>query len=416
MRRVVITGLGLVSPLGTGVEVSWQKLIAGCSGIKNITRFSTDEIEVKVAGEVLEGLNPFEFNIDKYILPKDQKKIDRFIAYGIAAAEQALLDAKLLEFPNLNKERTGVIIGSGIGGLSLIEKNTTILNEQGPRRISPFFIPASLINLVSGHVSIRYGFTGPNDANVTACASGVHSICNAIRTIRCGEADTIIAGGAESSISPIGIGGFAAMKALSLQQNASKASRPWDKRRDGFVMGEGAGVLVLEELEHAKKRQVPIYAEIIGYGVTADAHHITTAHPEGAGAAKAMLLALQMAQLNPTDIHYINAHGTSTILGDIAEIKGVKSIFPNCSNLSISSTKSSTGHLLGAAGSVEAIFSILALRNQIMPPTLNLEDPDDICEGIDLVPLKAREKSLQVVMSNSFGFGGTNATLIMKRV
>lgn len=418
MRRVVVTGIGLVTPLGCGVKTSWDNIIASRSGLGPITACDVSDIPAKVAGQVPRGTEPGQFNADNYIEPKEQKKMDDFIHFGMGAASQAVQDAGIEHLSEEEKLRTGVIIGSGIGGLQAIEETVLMMKEKGPRRVSPFFIPACLINLISGQVSIKFGFKGPNHAVVTACSTGAHAIGDASRLIQYGDADIMVAGGAEATICRIGLAGFAAARALSTSYNDTpeKASRPWDKGRDGFVMGEGAGVVVLEEYEHAKKRGAKIYAEVVGYGLSGDAYHITAPAPEGDGGFRAMKSALAHAKLNPSDVDYINAHGTSTPLGDEIELGAVKRLFGDAAyKLSMSSTKSSIGHLLGAAGAVEAIFSVLAIHNNIAPPTLNLENPSDGCD-IDLVPLKAKERKIDVALSNSFGFGGTNASLVLKRV
>ena len=418
MRRVVVTGLGLVSPLACGVKATWERLLEGKSGLRPITHCDVSDLPARVAGVVPEGESEPDFNVDTWVPRKEQKKMDRFIHYGIAAATQAVQDAGWTPDDPYELERTGVIIGSGIGGLATIEANSILLKEQGPRRISPFFIPASLINLVSGHVSIQYGFRGPNHSVVTACATGAHAIGDASRLIQYGDADVMVAGGAEAAVCRIGVAGFAAARALSTGYNDTpeKASRPWDAGRDGFVMGEGAGVVVLEEYEHAKKRGAKIYAELVGYGLSGDANHITAPHPEGDGGFRAMRNALNSAKLNHEAVDYINAHGTSTPLGDAVELSTVKRLFgDHAYKLSMSSTKSAIGHLLGAAGSVEAIFSTLAIRDQVAPPTLNLDNPSEGCD-IDLVAHQAKKRKIDVVLSNSFGFGGTNASLIFKKV
>jgi 3-oxoacyl-[acyl-carrier-protein] synthase II len=418
MRRVVVTGLGAVTPLAAGVETTWERLLEGKSGLKKITRFENPDIQVKVAGEVPYGSGEGDFNPDNFIEPKDQKRIDRFIHFGIAAATEAVQDAGLENLSDEEKERTGVIIGSGIGGLPNIEETAYLLKEKGPKRISPFFIPSCLINLASGQVSIKYGFKGPNHSVVTACATGTHAIGDATRIIKYGDADIMIAGGAEATICQLGIAGFAALRALSTNFNAepAKASRPWDKDRDGFVMGEGAGILVLEEYEHAKKRGAKIYAEVAGYGMSGDAYHITAPEETGDGGFRAMTAALKDAGLTPGDIDYINAHGTSTPKGDEIEHGAVKRLLGNnAAKVSMSSTKSAIGHLLGAAGAVEAIFSVLSIRDQVCPPTLNLDNPSESCD-MDLVPHKKKERKIDVALSNSFGFGGTNASLIFKKV
>jgi len=415
MRRVVVTGVGLVTPLAGDAKHSWQRLTNNQSGIKSINTFDVSDLPTKIAGLVPQGTEPGQFDANHWMEPKDQRKIDTFILYGLAAACQAIEDSGWIPQDESLRERTGVMIGAGIGGLPRIYETSVILHEQGYRRVSPFFIPASLINLVSGHVSIKYGFTGPNHSVVTACATGAHAIGDAARMIRLGDADVMIAGGAEAAVCRIGIAGFAAARALSTNFNDSpeKASRPWDKDRDGFVMGEGAGILVLEELEHAKKRGAKIYAELVGYGLSGDAYHVTAPHPEGRGGYNAMRNALTSANLNPEQIGYINAHGTATPIGDEIELSAVKRIFMNSlDTISVSSTKSAIGHLLGAAGGVEAIFSIFALREGLLPPTLNLDNPSDNCRDVDLVPHRAKEKKIEYAMSNSFGFGGTNASLV----
>jgi 3-oxoacyl-[acyl-carrier-protein] synthase II len=419
MKRVVVTGIGLVTPLGVGAEAVWKRLIAGESGIRSIQSFDVSDLPSKIAGQVPRGETASgQFNADEWVPPKDQRKMDDFIVYAMAAAEQAVNDARWKPEDTENRERTGVMIGSGIGGLPGITEGAITLHERGPRRLSPFFIPSNLINLASGHVSIRYGFSGPNHAVVTACSTGAHAIGDAARIIMWDDADVMICGGAEAAVCRLGIAGFAAARALSTGFNdePARASRPWDEKRDGFVMGEGAGVVVLEELEHAKKRGAKIYAEVLGYGMSGDAHHITAPAEDGNGAYRAMRNALKRAALTPDKIDYINAHGTSTPLGDEIELSAVKRVFgDHAYKLSMSSTKSSIGHLLGAAGSVEAIFSILAMRDSVVPPTLNLENPSPGCD-IDLVPLRARERKVRYALSNSFGFGGTNASLIFGQV
>ncbi len=421
-RRIVITGIGAVTPLASTIEASWKKLINGQSGVGKISIFDATESSCKIAGEVIMAAagedNSDTFNIDKYIEVKEQRKMDRFIHFAVAAAEQAIADSGYKAETEEQKYRTGVMIGSGIGGLPMIEKTVIHMKEKGIRKISPFFIPASLINLASGHVSIKHGYMGPNHATVTACASGSHAIGDSARLIEYGDVDVMICGGAESAICEVGIGGFAAMRALStnFNDNPTAGSRPWDKDRDGFVMGEGSGVLVLEEYEHAKKRGAKMYAEVIGYGLSGDAYHVTAPEASGRGAVRAMQLALQHAKINVDQIDYINAHGTSTPLGDEIEVGAIKKVFgEHAYKLSMSSTKSSTGHLLGAAGSVEAIFSALAIRDNVAPPTLNLDNPSDSCD-IDLVAKIAKNRKIDIVMSNSFGFGGTNACVILKRI
>lgn len=418
MRRVVITGLGLLTPLGRGVELNWERLIKGENGFRKIDRFDVSDLAAQVAAMLPLGTNPGEFDPDSVAPAKERRRMDDFIVYALSAAQDAVEDSGWMPDDEEDRARTGVMIGSGIGGLSAISECGSVLDKSGPRRVSPFFIPSSLINLASGHVSIKYGFTGPNHSAVTACATGAHAIGDAARLIMFGDCDVMVAGGAKSAICRLGIAGFASAKALSTGYNdsPSEASRPWDKGRDGFVMGEGAGVVVLEEYEHAKARGAKIYAEVKGYGLSGDAYHITAPHPEGRGAKRAMTMALKNAGLNVDQIDYINAHGTSTPLGDEIEAGAVKTIFgDHAYKLSMSSTKSAIGHLLGAAGAVEAIYSVLALRDQVVPPTLNLEDPSEGCD-IDLVPLKAKERKVEAVQSNSFGFGGTNASLIMTKV
>jgi 3-oxoacyl-[acyl-carrier-protein] synthase II len=415
MRRVVVTGIGLVTPLGVGAEHVWQRLLAGRSGIGAIQRFDVADLPSKIAGQVPCGETANgDFNADDWIPPKEQRKMDEFIVFALGAAVQAVKDSGWEPQDEDGRERTGVMIGSGIGGLPGISEGSVTLHERGPRRISPFFIPSNLINLASGHVSIRFRFSGPNHAVVTACSSGAHAIGDAARLIQWEDADVMVCGGTEAAICRIGIAGFAAARALSTGFNdqPQRASRPWDKARDGFVMGEGAGIVVLEELDHARRRGAKIYAEILGYGMSGDAHHITAPAEDGNGAFRAMRNALKRAGLGPDSIDYINAHGTSTPLGDEIELNAVKRVFgDHAYKLAMSSTKSAIGHLLGAAGAVEAIFSILAIRDGIVPPTLNLENPSEGCD-IDLVPFAAKERRVRYALSNSFGFGGTNASLI----
>jgi len=418
-RRIVITGLGLVSPLGVGVAHNWQCLINGDSGLGRITVFDPSDMTCQVAGQVPRGDMPGGLVLDRYIEPKEQKKMDIFIHYAIAAAHEAVKDSGYVPANDEARERTGVMIGSGIGGLNEIYDTSIVLHEKGPRRVSPFFIPRSLINLASGQVSIIHGYRGPNHAVVTACATGAHAIGDAARLIMLGDADVMVAGGAEAAVCRIGIAGFCALRALSTKFNdtPTKASRPYDKDRDGFVMGEGAGIVMLEEYEHAKKRGAKIYAELAGYGLSGDAYHMTAPAEDGSGGYRAMKMALKHAGMAPDRIDYINAHGTSTPVGDEIEVKSVKRILgPAAAKVLMSSTKSAIGHLLGAAGAVEAIYSILAMRDGIAPPTLNLDNPSEGCDGIDLVPHKAKQKKIDVALSNSFGFGGTNACLIFKRV
>ena len=415
MRRVVVTGMGLLTPLGYGVDVNWKRLLEGRSGIGRIDRFPVDDLAAQIAGLIPMGTGEGEFDPEAVVPAKERRRMDNFILYAIAAAVEAVKDAGWTPDDEAERERTGVMIGSGIGGLAMIQEWAGVLEKSGPRRITPFFIPSSLINLASGHVSMRYGFTGPNHAVVTACATGAHAIGDAARLIMFGDADVMVAGGAEAAICRLGIAGFASAKALATAYNdrPQEASRPWDVDHDGFVMGEGAGIVVLEELEHAKARGAKIYAEVKGYGMSGDAYHITAPHPEGRGAILAMKAALRNSGLSPSDIDYINAHGTSTPAGDAIECHAVKTVFgDHAYELSMSSTKSAVGHLLGAAGAVEAIYSILALRDQIVPPTLNLHRPAEGCD-IDLVPLVAKKRRVRAVQSNSFGFGGTNASLIL---
>jgi 3-oxoacyl-[acyl-carrier-protein] synthase II len=408
-RRVVITGMGLVIPIGIGVETAWKNVCEGKSGIGPLTRFDTNGFETKIAGEVK------NFNPELYIDKKEIKKMDLFIQYSLAATKEALEDAQLTITAE-NSERTGVIVGTGLGGLPSIERYHKILLEKGPSRISPFFIPMLIANLASGHIAIQFGAKGPNTCIVTACATGGHCIGDAFRAIVYGDAEAMIAGGTEANITPLTIGGFNAMKALSTRNDEpEKACRPFEKNRDGFVVAEGAGILILEELQFALKRKAKIYGELIGYGYTGDAYHITAPSPDGDGAVRCMKMAIRDSGLKPEDVDYINAHGTSTSLNDFTETLAIKAVFGNhAKEVPISATKSMTGHLLGAAGSTEAIFTILAIRDGIMPPTINYEEPDPQCD-LDYVPNVARRKPIKVAMSNAFGFGGTNATLIFKK-
>lgn len=427
MRRVVVTGLGMVSPLASGVEATWRRILACESGANRIEKFDTTDYPCKIGAEVPRtngyaggaAIGADAFNPDDFITPKEQRRIEDFIVFGISAAQMAVDDCGLKFETEEEQERAGVLIGSGIGGLDGIAKQTLVLHEQGVRRVSPFFITSSLINLVSGQVSIRHNLKGPNHAVVTACASGAHAIGDAARMISLDDADVMVAGGAESAICPIGYAGFCATKALTthFNDNPAAASRPYDKDRDGFLMGEGAGVVVLEEFEKAKARGAKIYAEIIGYGLSGDAYHITAPAVDGSGGFRAMKMALARAGLKPTDIDYVNAHGTSTPLGDEIELRAVERLFggEGAERLVMSSTKSSIGHLLGAAGAVEAIFSILAIRDGICPPTLNLDNPS-VETRINLAPKAPVKKTVNVVLSNSFGFGGTNASLVVRRV
>jgi 3-oxoacyl-[acyl-carrier-protein] synthase II len=418
MRRVVVTGLGLVTPLGADVETTWSNLIAGESGIGPITRFDVSDQKAKIAGEVKPADHPWGFDPAKRVDHKVQRQVDLFIVYAIDAAGQAIEDAGLENMSDELKERAGVSIGSGIGGLPGIESESLVLAEKGPGRVSPHFVHGRLINLTSGQVSIKYGLMGPNHSVVTACSTGAHSIGDAARMIKDDDADIMLAGGSEATISPIGIAGFAQAKALNMSMNddPKRASRPYDKGRDGFVMGEGAGVMVLEEYEHAKARGAKIYAEVVGYGLSGDAYHVTAPHPEGRGAELAMRMALKKAHMGPGDIDYVNAHGTST-MADTIELAAVKRVLgDDLQGASMSSTKSAIGHLLGGAGAVEAIFCVLAIRDQVVPPTLNLDDPDEGTEGVDLVPHVAKKREVEAALSNSFGFGGTNASVIFKKV
>lgn len=416
-RRVVVTGIGLVTPLGLGIENNWNKIINSKSGLSKIERFDTSHLPCKIAGEIKHGEGEGFFNPLDYLSGKDLKKMDYFIVYGMIAAIAAVEDSGWMPTNQEDLDMTGVMIGSGIGGLPGIEETSIILNNQPEKKTSPFFIPSSLINLVSGNLSIKYGFSGPNHSVVTACSTGAHAIGDAARLIQFGDANVMVAGGTEGAVCNSGLSGFAAAKALSTNFNDTPelGSRPWDKDRDGFVMGEGSGIVVLEELEHAQKRGAKIYGEIVGYGLTGDGYHITAPHPEGRGGFRAMQMALKRANLNLDQVNYVNAHGTSTPMGDEIELHAVQRLFGDHSKkMFMSSTKSSIGHLLGAAGSVEAIFSLLAIRDNIAPPTLNLENPP---EGvlIDLVAKKAKQTKIDIALSNSFGFGGTNASLIFKR-
>jgi len=419
MRRVVVTGLGMLSPLACGVEATWSRLLAGKSGANKIRYFDASHLPCQIACEIpLGDGTDGSYNADEWMAPKDQRKVDRFIVYAMCAAEQAVTDAGWKPEDEAERLRTGVMIGSGIGGLETIAETAITLKERGPRRISPFFIPGALINLASGQVSIKYGFKGPNHAVVTACSTGAHAIGDASRLIAFGDADVMIAGGAESPVCEIAVAGFSACKALSTSYNETpeRASRPYDKGRDGFVMGEGAGVVVLEEYEHAKKRGAKIYAEILGYGLSGDAYHITSPTPDGDGGFRSMSAALARAGLGAGAIDYINAHGTSTPLGDEIELGAVTRLLGNnVGKVTMSSTKSSTGHLLGAAGAIESIFSILAIRDNVAPPTLNLEDPS-VDSEIDLAPLKKVEREINVALSNPFVFGGTTASVLFGRV
>ncbi|MGL4626543.1 MAG: beta-ketoacyl-ACP synthase II [Plesiomonas shigelloides] len=409
-RRVVVTGMGMLSPVGNTVEASWKALLAGQSGISLIEHFDTTAFATRFAGLVK------DFNCEEYLSRKDARKMDLFIQYGIAAGLQALDDSGLT-VTEANAHRMGVAIGSGIGGLGLIEENHTALLNGGPRKISPFFVPSTIVNMIAGHLSILRGLRGPNIAISTACSTGVHNIGHAARMIAYGDADAMLAGGAEKASTPMGMGGFAAARALSTRNDApQQASRPWDRDRDGFVLGDGAGMMVLEEYEHAKARGAKIYAELVGFGMSGDAYHMTSPPADGSGAALAMLNAMNDAGVGAADIQYVNAHGTSTHAGDVAETRAVKSVFGDYAHkVMVSSTKSMTGHLLGAAGSVEAIFTVLSLRDQAIAPTINLDNPDDECD-LDYVPHEARQAKLEYALCNSFGFGGTNGSLLFRKI
>ena len=419
MRRVVVTGLGMVTPLGVGVDHNWKQILAGKSGIGRITGFDVDDIACQIAGQVPGPDEEGGLDLDAFIDPREQRRQDRFIQLGLVAAQLAVEDSGWMPDDVEAQNRTGVMIGSGIGGLETIVTTDQLMNERGTRRISPFFIPSALINLISGHVSIKYGFRGPNHSVVTACSTGAHAIGDAARMVALDDADVMVAGGAEAAVCRIGMAGFAAARALSTGYNddPQRGSRPWDTGRDGFVMGEGAGIVVLEELEHAKARGATIYAEVKGYGMSGDAYHITAPAEDGDGGFRAMQAALKRAGLTADDIDYVNAHGTSTPLGDLIEAGAVRRLLGDAvSNVSMSSTKSATGHLLGAAGAIEAIYSVKAVQTGDLPPTLNLESPEEAVADFDLVPLKTRNRDVRNAMSNSFGFGGTNASLIVGKV
>jgi 3-oxoacyl-[acyl-carrier-protein] synthase II len=419
MRRVVVTGMGMVTPLGCGVEVTWRRLVAGASGARKVDTFEVADLPARIACMIPRGDgSDGTYNPDDWMEPKEQRKVDDFIAYAMCAAAQAIDDAGCAPKTYEEQIAIGVMIGSGIGGIAGIAETALVLKERGPRRVSPFFIPGRLINLASGYVSIAHGLKGPNHAVVTACSTGAHAIGDAGRLIALGDADLMVAGGAESPIDRLSMAGFAACRALStgFNEEPTRASRPYDRDRDGFVMGEGAGVVVLEELEHARARGARIYAELIGYGMSGDAHHITAPAEDGDGALRCMTAAIRRAGITPAEIDYINAHGTSTPLGDEIELNAVQRLVGDeASHIAMSSTKSSTGHLLGAAGAVEAVFSILAMRDKVAPPTLNLDHPS-VKAAVDLVPHRAREREIDVVLSNSFGFGGTNASLVFRRL
>ncbi|MEM8914443.1 MAG: beta-ketoacyl-ACP synthase II [Pseudomonadota bacterium] len=420
MRRVVVTGMGMISPLGVGVDHNWERLTSAQSGIRAIDRFDVSELPSKIAGLVPDGpLAEGAYDPIEHFDVKTQRKNDQFILFGLVAAREAIKHSGWAPESDEDRNRTGVMVGSGIGGLQWIGDGALTVENKGPRKLSPFFIPAALINLASGQISIEHGYRGPNHAVVTACSTGAHAIGDAARLIMLDDADVMIAGGAEAAVCPVGVAGFAAARALSTGFNDTpeKASRPYDKGRDGFVMGEGAGVVVLEELEHAKARGATIYAEVVGYGLSGDAHHITAPAPDGNGGFRSMSAALKRAQLDASEIDYVNAHGTSTPLGDEIELNAVRRLFGGAMDtVSMSSTKSAVGHLLGAAGAVEAIYSVLSIVNNVVPPTLNLENPSEGCEGVDLVPLAARERSVKTALSNSFGFGGTNASLVFRQL
>ena len=415
MKRVVITGMGIVVPNGTGLEYAWKNVVGGVSGIRKIDTFDASDLPCQIAGVPVQGTEPGQYNPDAVVDAREQRKMDKSMIYGMVATDEAVRDAGLIDYDG-DKDRVGVSIGSGIGGMQTIYETCVELHENGPRHVSPFFIPKGIINMTAGNVSIKYGFRGPNLAVVTACATSAHSIGEAVRLIQHGDADIMIAGGTEGAVCRIGIAGFTAMRALSTRNDdPAAASRPWDKGRDGFIMSEGAGILVLEEYEHAVRRGAKIYAEVAGYGLSADAHHITAPAPGGEGGLRAMRAALKDAGLQPSDVDYVNAHGTSTGLGDVGELEAVKTLFGDLP-VSMSSTKSTTGHLLGAAGAVEAIFCTLAIRDGVVPPTINLDDPIDEVGNFDLVPKVAKKRKVDVAISNSFGFGGTNASLVIKRV
>ena len=415
MRRVVITGMGIVSPVGTGVEHAWKNVVAGKSGVRKIDEFEVADLASQIAGIPVHGTGEGEYNPDVVVDAREQRKLDKCIIYGLVAADEAIKDAGLENYTG-DKTRIGVSVGSGIGGLNTIYENCIELHNGGPRRVSPFFIPKGIINMTAGNISIKYGFQGPNVSVVTACATGAHSIGEAARMIKYGDADIMICGGCEGSVGRIAMAGFSAMRALSTRNDEpEKASRPWDKNRDGFIMGEGAGILVLEEYEHAVARGAKIYAEVAGYGMSADAYHITAPAQNGEGGMRAMISAMKDAGVEPADVDYINAHGTSTGLGDVGELAAVQTLFGDLP-VSMSSTKSVTGHLLGAAGAVEAIFCVCAMCDGVVPPTINLDDPEDAVGNFDLVPHVAKNKTVDVALSNSFGFGGTNASLVLKKI
>ena len=415
MKKVVITGMGIVCPVGTGIDFAWNNLLKGKSGIRKITEFDTEDIASKIAGIPQRGTEPGDFNPDSVIDVREQRKMDLSIIYGLTAAHEALQDAGLAEYDG-DKDRVGVAVGSGVGGLSTIADTYEEILKNGPRFVTPFFVPKCVVNMTAGYISIKYGFRGPNIAMATACATGTHSIIEGANMIERGDADIMVCGGTEAAVCRLGMTGFSALRALSTRNDDPEhASRPWDQARDGFVMGEGSGILVLEEYEHAKARGAKIYAEVAGFGMTADAYHITAPAPNGEGGKRSMEMALKTAGLKPSDVNYINAHGTSTGLGDVGELVAVKDLFAGA-DVCMSSTKSMTGHLLGAAGAIEAIFCALAIRDNIVPPTMNLENPIEEVGDFNLVPNQAQKRTVDVALSNSFGFGGTNASLILKRV
>lgn len=415
MRRVVITGMGIVSPVGTGIEHAWKNITSGKSGVRPIDVFDASDLPSRIAGVPVAGTEPGLYNPDAVVDPREQRRMDKVIIYGMVAADEALRDAGLIDYAG-DKERIGVSVGSGIGGLNTIYETCVELGNNGPRSVSPFFIPKAIINMAAGHISIKYGLKGPNISIVTACATGAHSIGEGARLIQHGDADIMVCGGTEGAVGKIGMAGFSAMKALSTNNDdPTGASRPWDKNRDGFVMAEGAGILVLEEYEHAVARGAKIYGEIVGYGMSGDAYHMTAPAVGGEGGRRAMSAALRDAGLTPNDVDYVNAHGTSTGLGDTGELEAVQTLFADNKNICMSSTKSMTGHMLGAAGAVEAIFCTLAIRDGVVPPTINLVDPIDEVNGFNLVPNVAEKKEVNVAVNNSFGFGGTNASLVIKK-
>lgn len=415
MKRVVITGMGIVSPVGSGVDYAWKNIVNGKSGIRKITEFDTDDIASKIAGVPNRGTEEGDYNPDAIIDVKEQRRMEDTILYGLVAADEAMKDAGLQDYAG-DKNRIGVCVGSGIGGISTIADTNAEIIKNGSRFVTPFFVPKSIINMTAGYISIRYGLGGPNLAVATACATGAHAIGEGAEIIKRGDADIMVCGGTEAAVCPLAMIGFSALRALSTRNDDPEhASRPWDKDRDGFVMGAGAGIVILEDYEHAVARGAKIYAEVAGFGMSADAYHITAPAPEGVGGKRAMVIALEKAGLKPEDVDYINAHGTSTGLGDVGELIAVKELFGN-GNTCMSSTKSMTGHLLGAAGAIEAIFSVLAIRDNIVPPTINLENPIDEVGDFNLVPNKAQKRKVEVVISNSFGFGGTNASVVFKRV